>query len=350
MSESLEVVQGISDITRAEIDIQISTAKKYPRSLAAFRQDALSMATSDKEVAASCFYKLKRKGEDGPQFIEGPSVRLAEIVANAWGNLRYGARIIAENKDEVIAQGVAHDLEKNVFSTIEVSRRITRKDGTRFGHDMIQVTKNAACSIALRNAIFKTVPFTYAKAIYEKAKQTAVGTAKTLGERRQEMLSQFSKMSVTKEQVVKFLEVPSIEDIGLAEVETMIGVHTAIKNGDTTVDEQFKPDKPPADEMPKARSGKPPEGQAAVEPKQTAAVSEQAAPVSTQEMADEPAISEAHAKNINKILDTHKLREVFLKHIKEVYGIEKVEDIKASWLSDIMARINALNKEAKATK
>jgi hypothetical protein len=254
---NLEVVSSISDITRAEIDIQISTAKRYPRSLAKFRQDALSMATCDREVAASCFYKLKRTGEDGKTFIEGPSVRLAEIVANAWGNLRYGARIIAESEREVIAQGVCHDLEQNVFSTIEVSRRITKKDGKRFGDDMIMVTKNAACSIALRNAIFKTVPFTYAKDVYEKAKQTAVGTAKTLGERRQEMLVAFSKMSVTKDQILTFLELTSLEDIGLAEIETMIGVHTAIKNGDTTVDLQFDPKKGEKPEMPKPKTQAP---------------------------------------------------------------------------------------------
>ena len=50
------------------------------------------MATIDAEVAGSCFYKLSRGGKT----IEGPSVRLAEIVASAWGNLKFGARIIDE--------------------------------------------------------------------------------------------------------------------------------------------------------------------------------------------------------------------------------------------------------------
>jgi len=116
----------IAEITRAETDIQIMTAKKYPRNIKKFRQDAMSMATQDAETAASCFYKLKRGHGEDTKIIEGPSVRLAEIVANAWGNMRYGARIVNEGEKEVTAQGVAHDLEKNVASTIEVARRITK--------------------------------------------------------------------------------------------------------------------------------------------------------------------------------------------------------------------------------
>lgn len=257
---ALEVVSPLQEITRAEIDMQISTAKKYKRSLETFRQKAMSMATNDIEVAASCFYKLKRRGADGDVFIEGPSIRLAEIIANAWGNIRFGARIVGEGQKEVTAQGVCHDLEQNVMSTIEVSRRITTKTGTRFGDDMVQVTKNAACSIALRNSVFKIIPMSYVKPIMEACKKVAVGSAKTCGERRQAMLDIIMKMTVTKEQILTFLEVKSIEDIGLKEIETMIGVHTAIKNGDTTVDEQFKPGKAGPDEMPRKKGEAPASG------------------------------------------------------------------------------------------
>lgn len=225
---------AIQEITKAEIDTQIATAKKYPRSIKKFRQEALTMATFDVAIAGQCFYTLKRAGK----LIDGPSVRLAEICANAWGNMRYGARIVGEDDKCVIAQGISHDLEKNVSDTIEISRRITNKEGIRFGDDMVQVTKNAACSIALRNAIFKTIPFAYVKPIYDQAKKAAAGSLKTLKSRKAEMVKAFEGLKISTQMIEKFLDKP-LEDAGLADIETLIGTYTAIKEGDTTVAEQF---------------------------------------------------------------------------------------------------------------
>lgn len=248
---------AIAELNRSEIDMQVATAKKYPRSLEKFRQDALSMATIDKDTASSCFYKLKRSAKESGEstFIEGPSVRLAEIIASSWGNLRFGARIISEDNRFVVAQGVAYDLERNVSNSIEVSRRITNKNGQRYSDDMIAVTKNAACSIALRNAIFKTVPFTYAKQIFEQAKKTAIGDVRTIEERRAQMVEAFKKMRVTVDQLLAFCEKPSLADIGLAEIENLIGVFQGIKDGETTIEEQFggTGKQKPAPEMPAAQ-------------------------------------------------------------------------------------------------
>lgn len=225
----------MESLSRAENDVAISTAKNYPRSISKFRQDAMTMATIDAEVAASCFYKFSRGGKT----IEGPSVRLAEIVASAWGNLKFGARIIDEGEKFVTAQGVAHDLEKNVQTTVEIRRRIVNKEGERFSDDMITVTCNAACAIALRNAVFKAVPFTYAKTIFEAAKRTAIGDVKTVAFRRQQMAEAFAKMGVSLEMILNLVDKMALEDIGIGEIETLLGVFTAIKDGDTTVEEQF---------------------------------------------------------------------------------------------------------------
>ncbi len=243
---------AISEITKAEIDIQISTAKKYPRSVAKFRQDAMSMATMDQETAASCFYALERGGKK----IEGPSIRLAEICASAWGNLRYGARIVEIGGKEVTSQGVAHDLETNVGSNIEIKRRITNKEGERFSDDMITVTCNAANSIAARNAILKVVPRAYVNIIYLAAKKAAVGSMKTLKQRRDDMFTKFEEAGVKKEQVLAYVKKASVEDVGLAEVELLIGTYTAIKDGDSSAEQVFGSGKnlKPSAGVPQAKS------------------------------------------------------------------------------------------------
>jgi hypothetical protein len=225
--------------SREEFDVAVVTAHRFPRSLQKFRTTALSMATIDAEVAASCFYRLSRKGQDGAKAIEGPSVRFAEIVANAYGNMKFGARIIEVGEKEVVAQGIAHDLENNVSTSTEVRRRITTKTGARFGDDMIAVTCNAACSLALRNAIFKAVPFALAKPIYEQAKRVAVGDAKTLSQRRTSALAAFAAMGISAARVFARLEVAGADEITLAHVEELIGLHTSIKDGEAEADTEF---------------------------------------------------------------------------------------------------------------
>ena len=235
----ITVLQAIS---KAELDQQITTARAFPRSLKRFVNECMEMATLNDKVAGDCIYALPRDGKT----IEGPSARLAEIVASAWGNCRAGARVVDEGQEFITAQGVFHDLERNVCITHEVRRRITDKHGKRYKADMIGVTGNAACSIALRNAVFKGVPKAFWSDIYEAARKAAVGDIKTIANKRADALAYLQKMGVTQEMVIATLGVAGAEDIGLDEMATLRGLITAIKDGDTTVEQAFAPKDAPA--------------------------------------------------------------------------------------------------------
>lgn len=235
--QSVVSAGSLSEITRAEVDIQIATAKRYPRSLKRFRHLATEMATLDEETAASCFYSLPRSGKK----IEGPSARFAEIIAVAWTNLRCGARIINIGQSLLTAQGFCHDLESNVGATIETQRRITDKGGRRFNDDMIVVTGNAASSIAYRNAVLKVVPKAYWQPVWQAARDTAIGNAQTLSHRRQKAMEFLSKMGVAEKQILLVLGREGIDDITLDDLGTLRGLITAIKDGDVSIEEAFQP-------------------------------------------------------------------------------------------------------------
>lgn len=231
----LTVVEAMN---RAEIDMQISTAKRYPRSIKKFRLEAKDMACLDEEIASSCMYALPRGGKS----IEGPSARLAEICLSAWGNCAGAARIIEEGDRFVTAQGVFKDYERNTTVTFEVRRRITNRNGQRFNDDMIGVTSNAACSIAFRNAVFKGIPKAFWQSIYDEARKTAIGDASTIVNRRAQMFEYFQKMGVQTEQILALLEKHGIEDIGGEDLLKLKGLATAIKEGDISVDNAFSTD------------------------------------------------------------------------------------------------------------
>lgn len=227
----------IESHTRGEIDTQISTARRFPRSVKRFQSRAMEIATLDIQTAESCFYSLPRGGKN----IEGPSARLSEIVLSAWTNVRSQAHVVDIDDSFVTVQGVCWDLENNVAISTEVKRRITDKYGKRFSDDMIVVTANAACSIALRNAAFKVIPMALVRPVYLAARKVAIGDASTLADRRASMLAYFGKMGVRPEQICEKVAKPGIEDINLDDLALLIGISTAIKEGDTSVDEEFPP-------------------------------------------------------------------------------------------------------------
>lgn len=146
----------VQHLVRAEIDMQISTAHQYPRSLTKISRNVLSLVTISAKAAEKCTYALPRGGKP----ITGPSIRLAEIVASQYGNCRIGARVVHVDRVEkyIEAEGIFHDLETNTATTARVRRRISDRNGKLLNDDMIIVTGNAACSIAKRNAIFGGVP------------------------------------------------------------------------------------------------------------------------------------------------------------------------------------------------
>lgn len=222
-------------LTRGEIDVQIRTAKAFPRSIRKFISEATDMACLDEPTAESCMYALPRGGKS----IQGPSARLAEIVASAWGNCRAGARVVAEESNFVVAQGVFFDLERNVAITFESRRRITNSNGQRYNDDMIGVTANAACSIALRNAVFKGVPKAFWNPIYEAAKRTAIGDAKSLAAKRDEMVTYFGKMGIALDRILAAVGRPGLDDIGADELVTLKGAASAIKEGEFTIEQAF---------------------------------------------------------------------------------------------------------------
>ena len=228
-----EMLQAIN---RAEVDIQIATAKTYPRDV----QDALKrikdIATLDTETAEDCFYALRRQGS----LIEGVSVRLAEIIAGAWGNLRVQTRIIGNDGRTITAQGICHDLETNLAVSVEVKRRITDKYGKTYSDDMQVMTGNAASAIAFRNAVLKVVPKAVTKRVINEVKDVAVGRSMDLESRRQNMLAYYSKIGVGEADILKYCGVKTPEEITGEMIFELSGLKNAIKEGTTTVQEVFR--------------------------------------------------------------------------------------------------------------
>lgn len=237
-----------AQLIRAEIDMQITTAKAYPRNSQGFIAEATAMATIDQKTAESCFYCLFRKDKQGKQSeIKGPSIRLAEIAASCWGNFQAAARIVGNDGKQITAEGVAWDLEKNVKVSMQIKRSIMTKGkdgkpGYTYGEDMQTVTSNAACALALRNAILKVIPKAFIDRVYEAAMSFSVGDQKTLATQSANVLNRLSLMGIPQEKVLGFFNKQSSNEITADELRSLIGIGTALKEGMISIDAAFSLD------------------------------------------------------------------------------------------------------------
>lgn len=227
--------------SQQEEHTQVATAKRYPRNVKECLEEAINIATLDEETAESTWYVLPRKKDDGT-FIQGPSVRAAEIMAYSWKNLRAESLISEIGDTHITATGMVFDVERNTAFKVEVKRRITRKDGTRYSDDGITTTCNAACSIAFREAVFKAIPRTFVAAVCSAAKNLSNSNSESLAQKRGRAIDYFQKLGVAKEVLLARLGKPSIEEITAEDVDILRGWRTAIKEG-SSIDEFFS-DKP----------------------------------------------------------------------------------------------------------
>ncbi len=242
-SASSSVNQALVQITKGEIDQQIATAHQWPRSIAKFQKRALEMVTLDEETAESCIYNRPvGKNKDGSQkYAEGMSIRMAEIVGACYGNLRVGSMLIEMTERYVKARGFAHDLETNFASTSEVVESTVDSRGYPFSERMRVVVAKAALAKARRDATFSVVPKALCRRLEADARQTAIGDATTLAKRRSAVMQWVGKLGIHPARVFGAINVTGEADIGLDELAVLTGIKTAIKDGDTSVDEAFPP-------------------------------------------------------------------------------------------------------------
>lgn len=230
----------LDSFDKANVDAQVSTAKRYPRNISRAVDNSIALATLDNETAQSMGYTLPRGGKP----ITGPSVHLAKLVVSNWGNMRTEAKVVSVTDKEVISRGTAWDLENNNASAFEVRRKITGKDGRRFNEDMITVTGNAANSIAYRNAVFAVVPEGIVDKIYKAAQKQITGDLsdedKLIKRRANAIKFFYDEYAITEDEVLKLCGKQTVKQIKADEIALLIGIMQSLKDGDTTVDELMK--------------------------------------------------------------------------------------------------------------
>ncbi|PJO45391.1 hypothetical protein CWD94_01490, partial [Lysinibacillus xylanilyticus] len=92
-----------------EVKGQIFMAKQFPRNVFQAEQRVLDTCKRP-ALAQTAMYSYPKGGTK----VTGPSIRLAEAIAQNWGNLSYGIQELEQRNGESVAKAFCWDLETNV--------------------------------------------------------------------------------------------------------------------------------------------------------------------------------------------------------------------------------------------
>lgn len=200
---SINREQGLAQTRQAqEVQASMIIAKKFPRD-ELYAYNKIRKACKRKGLAETAVYSYPRGGVK----VEGPSIRLAEVVAQNWGNIDYGIIELKRTGGQSEMMAYAWDMETNTRSTkiFTVSHVRDKKSGNvnlTDERDIYEISANMGAR-RMRSCILAIVPQDIVEDAVMECKATLTGAYKEpLKDRIKKMVALFEdKHGIVKEMI-----------------------------------------------------------------------------------------------------------------------------------------------------
>ncbi len=245
-----------------EVQAAVFMAKRFPRdenaALARISQSCQRMGLASKAV-----YTYPRGGQN----VTGPSIRLAEAIAQAWGNIQCGVVELEQRPGESTCMSYCWDIETNtrdcrVFTVPHIRQTKKGPQVLTDPRDIYELVANQGAR-RKRACILAVIP----KDVVDHAvgacqKTLAGGNKEPLIDRLRNMVSLFQKnFSVSLECIEKYMGY-KLDAFTELDGVTLSGIYTALKEGAAKREDYFDlpkhdaeqdavPDKEPQKKPPK---------------------------------------------------------------------------------------------------
>lgn len=236
-----------------QVMMAMLAAKRFPRDEKA-AIDRIANACSRKTLAEQSTYTFSRGGTE----VAGPSIRLAEAVAQQWGNIESGWREVdrKQDKDGVgisTVETYAWDLETNtrVPRTFTVRHwRDTKKGGyaLKDERDIYELCANQAAR-RLRACILAVIPGDIIEDAVSQCQVTLQASADTGPEAQKSILAKFEEFGVTKSMIEGFIQ-RRMDSITAAQVLRLRRIYTSLRDGMSAKEDWFDAQAAPTDHAP----------------------------------------------------------------------------------------------------
>jgi len=186
-----------------EVQAAIVAAKRFPRDQKlAF--DRIMQACDRVSLAEQAMYSYTRGGQE----VTGPSIRLAETIAQAWGNIQFGFAEVEQvtGASEVIAY--CWDVETNTRRAI--SFKVQHVRDTKKGsytltnaRDVYELVANQA-SRRVRNCVLAVIPGDVVEAAIARCERTLTSQGE-IEKKRANVAKAFADLGVTQDDIERRL-------------------------------------------------------------------------------------------------------------------------------------------------
>lgn len=223
----------------AEVQGAIILAKRFPRNQIE-AMDRILVSCQRQGLAEQAVYEYSRGGSA----ISGPSIRLAEAIAQAWGNLQFGIKELEQRNGESTVQAYAWDMENNTRQekTFQVRHERTTKAKGKYrledSRDIYELVANQGAR-RLRACILGVIPGDVIEAAVSQCEKTMKAKADTSPEAIKKLLAGFEAFRVTKEQIEKRIQ-RHIDAITPAQIVALRKIYISLKDGMSSTADWFE--------------------------------------------------------------------------------------------------------------
>lgn len=212
-----------------EIQAALIIAQKFPRRPSQSFENIMA-ACERPFLAEQAMYAYPR----GNQVVTGPSIRLAEVLAQNWGNIECGIRELSQSDGVSEVEAYAWDYQTNYRSNkiFHVPHERHTKQGKKRltdPRDIYELVANQG-SRRLRACILAVIPGDIVEAAVKKCEKTLSSGKEPIADRIRKLIGVFNELDVKVEHLEERLG-HKLEVTSEAELVTLRAIYKSLKDG-----------------------------------------------------------------------------------------------------------------------
>lgn len=221
-----------------EVQAAMVVAKRFPRDEVESYNRILN-ACRRKSLAERAVYEYPRGGEN----VTGPSIRLAEVMAQNWGNLDFGITELEQKNGESTVMAYCWDLETNtrqtkIFAVPHIRQTKKGAKALTDPRDIYEMVANQGAR-RMRACILGIIPGDVVDAAVAACEKTLTGGGEPIIDRVRRMAQAFrDEFGVPLESLEKYIGCKA-EAFTAQSVVRLRGVYTALREGRASREQYF---------------------------------------------------------------------------------------------------------------